>query len=124
MKISGNKPWAFFALAFGISWLFWVPAAWLPGYIMESAWVILLYLGGLGPAAAAIFLGQNKSEAAAIKEYWARVFEFQRIGGFWYLVILLAYPAISLIATTMVQGRIQLAEPVQGMLGYRRLPGE
>ena len=51
-----HSPWIFFVITFGISWLFWIPAGFIDANIQETSWVILLYLGGVGPPIAGIAL--------------------------------------------------------------------
>jgi hypothetical protein len=59
MKISHTlntlpKPWLFFLLTFGWSWLFWIFAA-VSGFDVGTIpGTLLLGLGGLGPAISAI----------------------------------------------------------------------
>jgi membrane protease YdiL (CAAX protease family) len=113
---TGSKPWKFFWIAYGISWAFWIPAALIPGNIMESRWVILLYLGGLGPAAAAVILVLIRGDRVSRKEYWSRLVDYKRIDKLWFPIIFFGYPVISLIATWLVQGRIGFSETIQGML--------
>jgi hypothetical protein len=45
------NPWAFFALALGLSWLFWIPTALLEGQPTAFPLIILMILGGAGPGA-------------------------------------------------------------------------
>jgi len=116
--VSDRKPLKFFVLTFSFSWLFWIPAALIEGDILGSPWVALLYLGGLGPAAAGIILSHIGRSASARKEYWSRVFDFKRIDGWWILIILFSYPLISAITTFLVQGKIQLSDSFQNALAH------
>jgi protein-S-isoprenylcysteine O-methyltransferase Ste14 len=50
------SPWLFFALAYGWSWLFWVPAALSRLEFDEPPVPILIALGGIGPMVVAIAL--------------------------------------------------------------------
>lgn len=113
---SGNSPQTFFLLAFGLSWLFWIPAVLIKTDIFSSPWQILLYLGGLGPAAAALTLTYLRGDSQARKEYWSRVFDPKRISAIWYAVILLAYPALSLISALVLQGQIRFLPSFQDLL--------
>ena len=51
-----RRPWLFFALALGWSWLLWIPLVLLGGSQLAFPGILLYALGGLGPPLAAIFL--------------------------------------------------------------------
>ncbi|HEY76297.1 MAG TPA: CPBP family intramembrane metalloprotease [Thermoflexia bacterium] len=94
-------PWYFFALAFGLSWLFWIPAALSgQGTDMSSA-RLLLYLGGLGPPLAGILLTHLTRDREGRWDYWRHVVDFKRIGAGWYGVILLTVPALTGLAALL-----------------------
>ena len=86
------KPWLFFALTFGLTWLFWIPAA-LSG-AAEPAFPILFlhYLGGLMPTLVAVALIHLRHSREVRRDYWQRVVGFKRVSGGWYAVILLTVP--------------------------------
>jgi membrane protease YdiL (CAAX protease family) len=84
--------------------------------IQETSWVILLYLGGLGPPVAGISLTYLYKDKAYQKEFWQRAVNPNRIGGKWYLVILLAYPILTLLVSVIVQSQIQLSEMLKELL--------
>jgi membrane protease YdiL (CAAX protease family) len=113
-----KSPWIFFLIAIGFSWLFWVPAAFIDEDIMNSSWVILLYLGGIGPAVGGILLTYLSHDREYQKEYWQRVFNPKRIGGIWYCVVLLAYPALTLLILLpgAAQGHVLISETLQELL--------
>ena len=99
MNLQG--PWRFFALAYGISWLFWIPAA-LLGRDAATFPVMLLHaLGGTGPLLAAIVLTCFKEDRAGRRDYWLRVIEGKRIGAGWYGVILLTVPTLAILAALL-----------------------
>ena len=106
---SGNKPFKYFLIAFGFSWLFWIPAVLIGTDIFSSPWVFLLYLGGVGPAVAAVLLKHLKTDPSVRKDYWSRVIDFRKISGAWYWVILLAYPAMSAVTTLLLQGEVRFS---------------
>ena len=111
-----QSQWLFFIAAVGISWLFWIPAIFIEENILESSWVILLYLSGLGPAIAGIGLMYLAKDKEYQKEYWNRVLSLKRIGRIWYLVILLAYPIMAVLIAFAVSGQVQLSETFQELL--------
>lgn len=84
-----RRPWLFFGLALGWSWVFWVPVV-LSGESQLAFPGFLLYaLGGLGPPVAAIFLLYRMHPPEDRRDYWLRVVDFGRIGLTWYAVIFL-----------------------------------
>jgi uncharacterized protein len=86
---TANKPWLFFALALGWSWLLWIPVAALGMSQLAFPGFALYALGGLGPTLAAIFLLYRAHQPGDRYDYWRRVVDFRRIGLIWYTVILL-----------------------------------
>lgn len=94
----GRSPWAFFALTYGWTWLFWLVAV-ATGRPMDNAPVpLLVALGGVGPMAAALILLYTRNNKAAQRNYWRRVFDFRRIGPAWWGVIFLFTPLLTLAA--------------------------
>jgi uncharacterized protein len=82
----------FLAIAFGLSWLCWIPAA-LSEQGISVSWVRwLAYAGTLGPAVAGVALTYLTKDAQGRDDYWARVADFSRIRIRWLLPILLLYP--------------------------------
>lgn len=113
-----RSPWLFFAIAVGFSWLFWVPAAFVDADIMNSPWVVLLYLGGIGPAVGGILLTYLDTDKARQREYWQRALDPRRIGARWYLVVLFAYPLLTLavLLPQIAQGQFPASDALQEML--------
>ncbi len=113
-------PWRFIAIAFGISWTCWFFVALTGRNIFTDLEVgIVAVLGGFGPAIAGIIMVYRTNDQAFIRDYWQRVFDLKRIGGVWFLPILLLYPATVLL-TFLLTG-IQLdVSPLMEML---RNPG-
>jgi len=114
--ITTQSPLIYFLIAIGFSWLFWIPAAFVDANILESPWVILLYIGGLGPAIGGILLTSLNDNKEIRKEYWRRVFDVRRISAKWYLVILLAYPLITALLTIVENGQLQITETFRELL--------
>ena len=95
------NPWHFFALALGLSWLFWIPLALLGQEAMKFPFVILMIAGGLGPAAAEIILVFGLGSRYQKKDYWHRVFDVRRISLGWYAVVFLMFPVLNGLATLL-----------------------
>lgn len=89
-----SSPWQFFALTWGWTWLFWIPAALSGQDVMTFPVVLLVSIGGVGPALAGITLTYLTQERDGQRDYWRRVIEFKRIGARWYAVILLTIPVL------------------------------
>ncbi len=92
IKADSQSAWLFFAIAFGISRLFWLPAAIVAQQIVDTPWVLLLYLGGIQPPVSAITPTYGSGDRKSVRACWQRAFDPRRIGGSWYLVVLLARP--------------------------------
>jgi membrane protease YdiL (CAAX protease family) len=103
-----SNPWAFFALTFGASWLFWLAAA-ASGQAEPAPLVLSLhYLGGLAPLVVAVTLTIVTQDRQGRRDYWQRAVALSRIGGGWYGVILLAVPlltALGILADLLLGGR-------------------
>jgi membrane protease YdiL (CAAX protease family) len=114
--ITTQAPLIYFLIAIGFSWLFWIPATFVNVNILESHWVILLYIGGIGPAVGGILLTYLNKDKESHREYWRRVFDVKRISAKWYLVILLAYPLITALLAIAENGQIQITETFHELL--------
>ncbi len=91
-KIAHLNPWHFFALAIGLSWLFWIPLALLGEEPMDFPFVILMILGGLGPAMAEVILIFGQGSDDQKRDYWHRIFDVRRISVGWCAVIFFDVP--------------------------------
>lgn len=113
-----RSPWLFFLIAIGFSWLFWLPAAFVEENILDSAWVLLLYAGGIGPGITGIILTYINEDTEGQKAYWRRVFSLTRIGWPWYSVVLFSYPLITLLVllTGILQGQHWISETLGELL--------
>ncbi len=111
-----KSPWLFFLIALGLTWIFWIPAAFIRGKIIDTPWIILLYLGGIGPMVAAIVLTYRASDRTLIRDYWKRAFDPRKIRAPWYLIILSAYPVLILAISLAEKGQVQFAMQFKEML--------
>lgn len=111
-----QSPWNYFIIAIAFSWLFWIPATFVNKNILESPWVILLYVGGVGPAVAGILLTYLNKDEQTRREYWQRVIDVKRMGRVWYLLVLFAYPLLTVIITMVTSGQVLLTETGQELL--------
>jgi membrane protease YdiL (CAAX protease family) len=79
---------AYFAMAFGISWIIWIALA-VYGVNTQTVFGSALFsLSVVGPATAAIALTYMTRDKEQIHDYWQRITDTKRISFRWYLVIL------------------------------------
>ena len=98
---NAGNPWRFFALALALSWLFWIPLAFLGENPMTFPYIILMILGGLGPALAEFILIFARGDEAQKRDYRRRVLDVKQISWQWYTIILLMFPILNAIATLL-----------------------
>jgi len=89
------RPWRFFALAFILSWLFWIPAAVLSQRETSFPLEILFLLGGFGPSTAGVVMVYRTQGRQGRLDFLRRTFSFRRIGAPWYAFILLVFPLLT-----------------------------
>lgn len=98
----GSKPlqglWQYFAITIGWTWSFWIVAAFTGQPADSPSTILLVGLGGLGPAGSAILLTSRDREIFRRRDFWHRLVDFRRIRPIWYLVIFLTVPLTSLLA--------------------------
>jgi uncharacterized protein len=100
-KLILTSPWIYFAVAYGWSWTFWLLAARLGVSLNTASGVVLEGLGLCGPAIAGIGLTYLTRDKIGRCDYWQRVTDPKRISIRWYLVILLFFPAMSVLASLL-----------------------
>ena len=82
-------PWTFFAIAYGFSWLFWLPGVLATRGLFELPFpsTLLVILGAHGPLVAALSLTYQETGKTGTKELLKQGFNFRLAPG-WILVIL------------------------------------
>jgi membrane protease YdiL (CAAX protease family) len=108
-RVVRTYSWQFFAIALGLSWLFWIPAVLTGQDVLTFPVVLLLVLGGVGPALGAFLLLYRTQDVAGRRDYWHRLAGFRRISARWYAVILLAVPLLTglgLLMDVLTGGRV------------------
>lgn len=92
-------PWLYMLLAYGLTWIFWIPVALTRQDYQESPLLLaIVFLGAFGPGIAGISMTYREQGKAGGRDFWHRVFDFRRIRLIWYVLILLLFPALHLIA--------------------------
>jgi membrane protease YdiL (CAAX protease family) len=88
---------AIFLLTFALSWALWIPAALTGRPITELPTAPLYFLGGFGPSVAALILLRRTSPEYRTA-FWRRITNFRGIPARVYAVLLLVYPATTVLA--------------------------
>lgn len=84
----------FFGATFLWTWAFYAPIAAGHHSPYEMPWIILFFLGGMGPSlvgVAMMLLNRSKEER---RDFWRRCFSFKRIGLRWWGVIFFVFPIL------------------------------
>jgi membrane protease YdiL (CAAX protease family) len=98
-KTNKNKfPWIFFALAYALSWIFWIPTALSGQDGTATIWAIPFLLGGFGPSLAGIIMVCRKMEKEERRNFWKRTFDFKRISVACYLFMILIFPVLFVLS--------------------------
>lgn len=100
MKTSEPQfPWLYLILAYGLTWLFWIPIALTrQDYQTSPILLAVVFLGGFGPGIAGIIMTYREQGKEGGRDFWRRVFDLRRISPKWYALILLLFPALHLIS--------------------------
>jgi membrane protease YdiL (CAAX protease family) len=91
-------PWRFFALAFTLSWVFWVPAALISQDNTSFPFRILTFAGGFGPSIAGVVMVYRTQDEAGHQDFWQRTFRLRRIGAAWHALIWLVFPVLAALS--------------------------
>ncbi|MBN1260860.1 MAG: CPBP family intramembrane metalloprotease [Anaerolineae bacterium] len=95
---SPASPWLFLVLVLGLSWLFWIPAAWVGPPEPAPLTLALHYAGGAMPFLVTIGFVFLTMAPASRGEFAKRIIDMRRIGWRWYLLILFLPPILTLLA--------------------------
>ena len=97
-RLEYSRPWAFFAIALGVSYLCWLPLVVFEYDPFSVPGIVPFVAGGLGVPGAAVFLLFWSADEEHRRDYWRRLVDVRRVGLRWYAVVLLLYPAFNLLA--------------------------
>ncbi len=99
MKAKSEFPWRYLLLAYGLTWLLWIPIALTrQDYQTSPLLLAAMLLGVFGPGIAGIIMTYREQGKEGGRDFWRRVFDFRRISFKWYALILVLFPALHLIA--------------------------
>jgi len=90
---------AYFVLAYGIAWVFWLPLAASSHNLLPVRLPAAVFynLAALGPLLAAIIVSGAEGGKPAVRTLLGKVLKW-RVGIRWYLAALLGYPVLFLVA--------------------------
>ncbi len=91
----------FFGLALAMSWAAWILAVGIDAATGEAAGDVLIAIGSMGPALAAIIVLFWRGDKKLRHDYWRRLIDNRVIGGRWYLVMLLL-PGVIVFSAILV----------------------
>ncbi len=98
-----KRPWLFFLLAYGWSWLMWSPAI-LFGWEWGEPRTMIVFVSGVGPLVAALVLLYRGYTDEPASSFWRRVFDVRRIGVVWWVPIIALPFGVNLIARLFSSG--------------------
>ncbi|MBP2190479.1 type II CAAX endopeptidase family protein [Nocardia goodfellowii] len=77
----------FFALAFVLTWMWWIPAALIErGTLpLDLPWIVLMIPGGLGPLLAALICSSTASGGPGVRPFLRHAFQWRSAPGFYVL---------------------------------------
>jgi uncharacterized protein len=93
----------FLLFSHGWTWLFWLLAAIWGTSIWGPPGVYFFYVGGTGVLLGALVMSWLTGGADGMKDLGRRIVDSRRITGFWWLVILLMFPALALVAAAVAR---------------------
>ena len=93
-----RSAWTYFLITYGISWGCWIPAAMSGDGLSSGPILLLFYLGAAGPLLSGVSLTYLRGGVKLQRDYWQRVIDFKRIGRWWYAIIFLTMPALTVLS--------------------------
>jgi uncharacterized protein len=88
----------FLAFSHGWTWLFWAAAGAWGTSVWEPPASVFFVIGGAGVIVGGLVMSRLTYGSAGLRELGRRVFDPRRASGSWWLVVLLLYPALTLLA--------------------------
>jgi uncharacterized protein len=88
----------FLAFSHGWTWLFWMVSGLFGRSVWEAPGVYFFYTGGAGVFLGGVLMSRITGGKAGLRDLGRRVFDPRLIPARWWIVILLFFPAINLLA--------------------------
>ncbi|NMB54446.1 MAG: CPBP family intramembrane metalloprotease [Leptolinea sp.] len=111
----------FFGLAYGLSWIFWLPAIFLS---RSPAMPVLYIVGGFGPSIAGFIYLARTMDKASQNDVLHRLSCFQLISGGWYAFIFLIFPVAAGLAILIYQLVYGSSPDLPALQGFSGRPAE
>lgn len=112
----------FFLIAFGLTWLFWIPdALGKRGVLPEAVWTKLGFFGAWGPLVAAMYLVAKEKGLNGVKSFLTKGAEYKFLKK-WWGVILFLFPVLITIAYIISISTESVIPPSQAVGMYWYLP--
>jgi membrane protease YdiL (CAAX protease family) len=113
--------WGYVVIYLGWAWAFW-------GVIIvsgRSVWtfpnVVLFYLGSLSPALGGVLMIRRADGMSGLRELLDRISDVGRIPPRWYVVVLLLYPALTVVAAGIAALTGTSTQPLDPVSTFERL---
>jgi membrane protease YdiL (CAAX protease family) len=117
---NSTNPWIFFIITFGLTWIFWIPAALLNKDFSTFSVMLLVILGGIvGKVIPATLLPYLTFGREGWIDYWQRAIDFKRISSGWWMVTLLSPPLfaiLGILTDIMMGGKLPSFEIIANFL--------
>lgn len=121
MKSSASALWGFFAFSHGWTWAFWAAAGLLGATVWAFPAVIVFVLGGAGVFLGGMVMTRVVLGWEGLRDLGRRVVIPDRIRAPWWAVVLLLYPALTLLAAAFAVALGAPAEPLDLAAATARL---
>jgi len=110
--VRSTPPWGFPVLYLGWAYLFWLPVVASDASVWTYPNVVLLLIGGSSPLLAGLVLLWINHGRAGFSDLGRRLLEPSRIGGRWWVLIVLFYPLFNLVVAGVAFLTGVTAEPL------------
>jgi membrane protease YdiL (CAAX protease family) len=103
--------WGFLAFSHGWTWLFWTVASRWGTSIWHPPAVLFFVIGGAGVLLGGIVMTRVVYGPAGLRDLGRRVVDPTRIAGRWWAVVLLFFPAVTLLAGVLAHALGSAEQP-------------
>ncbi len=114
----------FFLLAFGLSWILWIPAAFLDPASAEPVVFILYLIGGFGPSVAGLLMIGRTMDKAGQQDVFQRLLDFHRIGWRRFSFIIAIFPLLGWFSVQVYRLVTGSHPDLPALQGFSGKPGD